>query len=178
MLNLRVLSIFLSAALLISCGSSAEQKTIASSGPPPFSAPSKAAATAPLPFNPAAITPEVFLATKNDVIDFVNRLNVIIKNQNYAAWSDHLSASYLQSISAPDFLKAKSNTEILRSKNIVLETPRDYFFNVVVPSRYHDRVDDISFISQNRVKAYTLVKGQRLRLYDLEKVKGEWYILN
>jgi hypothetical protein len=48
-----------------------------------------------------------------------------------------------------------------------------------VPSRANDRVDDIEFISQKRVKAYTVSqKGERLRLYDLEKTNEGWKIIN
>jgi hypothetical protein len=50
---------------------------------------------------------------------------------------------------------------------------------VVVPSRTKDRVDDIEFIGQNRVKAFTINnKGQKLRLYDLEKTASGWKIAN
>jgi hypothetical protein len=167
---------------LISCGSSAPQKPDTENAPPPHEQvteqATKTSSGAPVNFDPTKVSAEVFRATKVDVVNFVRELNIIIQKQDYAAWVDHLDANYLKNISSPEFLAAKSNTEILRSKNIVLESPRDYFFNVVVPSRYHDRVDDISFISPNRVKAYTLISGQRLRLYDLEKVNDKWYILN
>ena len=61
----------------------------------------------------------------------------------------------------------------------ILRTPRDYFDNVVVPSRSNDRVDDISFISENRVKAYTEDnRGNRVVLYDLEIIDNTWKIIN
>jgi uncharacterized protein YigE (DUF2233 family) len=50
---------------------------------------------------------------------------------------------------------------------------------VVVPSRANDRVDDIEFASQKRVKAYTVTpNGTRLRLYDLEHIGDQWKIIN
>jgi hypothetical protein len=67
----------------------------------------------------------------------------------------------------------------LKNQKIVLKSLEDYFLYVVVPSRANDRVDDIEFIGQNRVKAYTITsKGQRLRLYELEKTAGNWNIVN
>jgi uncharacterized protein YigE (DUF2233 family) len=49
----------------------------------------------------------------------------------------------------------------------------------VVPSRANDRVDDISFVSPQRIKVYTVNnKGERLRLYDLENLGNGWKIIN
>ncbi|GMO37077.1 MAG: hypothetical protein Ta2F_13230 [Termitinemataceae bacterium] len=167
------------ACSLVSCGSSAAQKQDTENAPPLLVRQQvKNNTSASVDFDPASVSAEVFRATKIDVANFVRELNIIIQRQDYNAWVDHLDAAYFKSISTKEFLEAKSNTEILRSKNIILENPRDYFYNVVVPSRYHDRVDDISFVNDNRVKAYTLIRGQRLRLYDLEKVNNKWYILN
>jgi hypothetical protein len=129
-------------------------------------------------FNPAVISPQQFNATKLDISNFIKTLNEIIQKQDYNRWISYLSDNYLKTISSPAFLEEKSNTDILKARNIRLENSRDYFYNVVVPSRYHDRVDDIAFVSENRVKAFTLVNGQRLRLYDLEKVDDQWKILN
>jgi len=71
----------------------------------------------------------------------------------------------------------------MRTRNIVLRTAEDYFQYVVVPSRADLRVDDIEFISRDRVKAFTITTSrageeQRLRLYDLEKIGNSWRIIN
>jgi len=72
----------------------------------------------------------------------------------------------------------------MKTRNIILRTPEDYFTNVVVPSRANSRVDDIEFIGTNRVKAFTVMQNsrtgeeQRLVLYDLEKVGNSWLIVN
>jgi hypothetical protein len=42
-----------------------------------------------------------------------------------------------------------------------IKTPRDYFINVVVPSRSNNRVDDISFITENRVKVIQINQRRR-----------------
>jgi len=56
---------------------------------------------------------------------------------------------------------------------------------VVVASRAETgvRVDDIEFISLNRVQAFTVTTNRageevRLRLYDLEKIGNSWTIIN
>jgi len=87
-------------------------------------------------------------------------------------------AEYRRAMSDKAFLSRMSDFSVLKKQNIVLTELRDYFIYVVVPSRAKDRVDDIEFIGQNRVKAFTInAKGQRLRLYDLEKTDGGWKIV-
>ena len=61
----------------------------------------------------------------------------------------------------------------------ILRTARDYFENVVVPSRSNDQVDDIEFISDTQVKAYTIdARGHRLILYNLENIDDQWKIIS
>jgi hypothetical protein len=105
----------------------------------------------------------------------------------------HLADSYLKEISSRGFLEEKTE-ELYRRDQIVarnrggnpnlvekrvLKTARDYFNYVVVPSRANDRVDDISFLSETRVRAYTIDERRRrkLVLYDLVSINNEWMII-
>jgi hypothetical protein len=125
------------------------------------------------------ITEEEFNFTKAEIQALVENLNGIIRAKNYNAWLDYLGEEYLVERSSPEYLARISEQPRLKSQNIVLTGPEDYFFYVVVPSRANDRVDDIEFIAKNRVKAYTInVNGQRLRLYDLENRENSWKIIN
>ncbi|AEJ19554.1 hypothetical protein [Gracilinema caldarium] len=130
-------------------------------------------------FDPASISQEVFDTTKGEVQALIEKLNLIIRNRDYEAWVQYLSPSYKTALSDSEFLKNASESSRLKNQNIILKNLEDYFLYVVVPSRANDRVDDIEFISKNRVKAYTITnKGQRLRLYELEKTAGNWNIVN
>jgi hypothetical protein len=130
-------------------------------------------------FDPTSISKEVFDATKGEVQALIEELNQLIRDKNYTAWVQYLSPGYKESLSNPEFLKTVSESSRLKNQKIVLKNLEDYFLYVVVPSRANDRVDDIEFIGQNRVKAYTITsKGQRLRLYELEKTDGNWNIVN
>jgi hypothetical protein len=130
-------------------------------------------------FDPGTITQEIFDSTKVDVQKFIGDLNQIIRAGNYNAWVSHLGDSYFAEKSSPEYLAQISEQPRLKSRRIVLLSPEDYFTHVVVPSRANDHVDDIEFVSQNRVKAYTITpNGQRLRLYDLENIGGSWKIIN
>jgi hypothetical protein len=131
------------------------------------------------PFDPASITKEEYDSTKSDIQALIQELNTIIRNQNYNAWVDHLGPKYMAAISSPAFLARVSESARLKNQKIVLRDLKDYFMYVVVPARANDRVDDIEFIGQNRVKAFTVTeKKQRLRLYDLEKTDQGWKIVN
>ena len=133
----------------------------------------------PAPFDPSSITKELFDSTKTDVQSLIERLNTIIRDKDYESWVTFLGKGYRTALSDPSFLERISSSTILRKQKITLKELKDYFIYVVVPSRTHDRVDDIEFIGQNRVKAFTVdSKGLRLRLYDLEKTPTGWEIIN
>ena len=144
-------------------------------------------------FDPASITEEKFTATKTDVQSLIGELNGIIRARNYNAWTGFLSASYFDEISSADFLEERTEELYKRDQIVasnlgrnprqvqkkILRTPKDYFDNVVVPSRQNDRMDDIEFVSENRVIAYTVdTRGNRLILYDLEYIDGKWKIIS
>jgi hypothetical protein len=123
-------------------------------------------------------------STLDEVKRFIGNLNDIISKKNYNAWKATLSQNYFKEISSSQFLKQVSDSPAMKTRNIVLRTPEDYFDNVVVPSRADSRVDDIEFIEINRVQAFSILKNsrtgeeQRLVLYDLEKVNNSWLIVN
>jgi hypothetical protein len=130
-------------------------------------------------FDPGNVSREVYNYTKLDVQNFIENLNRIIRARNYEGWAANLGGDYFKEKNSPEYLLKVSEQPRLKTQGIVLANARDYFINVVVPSRSRDRVDDIEFVNQRRVKAYTVTEdGQRLRLYDLEYVNGVWKIVN
>lgn len=132
------------------------------------------------PFDPASITPEVFDATKTDIQQLIGKLNDIIRAKDFDSWTTYLSPEYRAALSDPEFLAKVSDNPVLKRQGVVLRELKDYFIYVVVPSRAWARLDDIEFIGQHRVIAYTVNKatGERLRLYNLENVDGSWKIVN
>jgi hypothetical protein len=130
-------------------------------------------------FDPATITEEVFADTLGEVQRFIEDLNGLISGKNFNSWLAYLGDTYRQMINSPEYLQRISEMPTLKKQGIVLKSAEDYFSQVVVPSRANARVDDIEFVSQNRVKAFTLDRnGTRLRLYDLEKGQENWKIIN
>jgi len=134
-------------------------------------------------FNPGTITKEQYNSTKEDVQHFIEELNQVIRNRNYSAWKAALSEEYFEEISSEENLQIISGQPAMKTRRIVLKTPEEYFLHVVVPSRANSRIDDIEFIDENRVKAFTVNTNRageevRLRLYDLERFGDLWKIIN
>ena len=130
-------------------------------------------------FDPSSISQEEKDTAKIEIQQLIQELNGIIRAKNYNAWVSYLDPNYFSVISSAEYLDRISKSTVLVKQKITLRSAKDYFTHVVVPSRTNDRVDDIEFESQNRVKAYTVNnKGEKLRLYDLEKSGSDWKIIN
>jgi len=122
-------------------------------------------------------------STKVDVQHFIEELNQIIRKKDYNSWKAALSKEYFAQIASPENLQQVSELPAMKTRGITLKSAEDYFINVVVPSRANSRVDDIEFIGEHRVKAFTITTNNsgeelRLRLYDLEKTGNIWKIIN
>ena len=64
----------------------------------------------------------------------------------------------------------------LQEQNIVLHSLRDYFDNVVVPRRFHAKLNDIEFLDDSRIYAYTIIRGEKYLLYYLINSADGWKI--
>ncbi|MDR2509268.1 MAG: hypothetical protein LBC77_01335 [Spirochaetaceae bacterium] len=128
-------------------------------------------------FNPASITKEQKETVRLDANKFVAELNRYIQQRNYTAWIRYLEPKYKQWLESRENLEQASLSDRLSQQHIVLQNLLDYFINVVVPSRNNLRVDDIEFVSENRVKTFMIEKGQRLRIYELERYGDSWRIV-
>jgi hypothetical protein len=148
----------------------------------PVSAPAEPAVVEEESFNSQQVSQELFDTTLVEVQRFITRVNNIIRAEKYDDWVKSLSREYIETYSSPDYLKKASEDPLFKSKKMVLTNFLDFFRYNVVPSRADIdtvEVDDIEFITPVRVKAFTVnAKGQRLRLYELEKDGNDWKIVN
>ncbi|MDR2343061.1 MAG: hypothetical protein LBD86_00840 [Spirochaetaceae bacterium] len=131
----------------------------------------------PVEFDPDSVTPEVYENTKQAIFHFIQGLNSIIKHRRYSAWTQYLDTDYYQYINSPYYLQELSKSGTLVARKIVLSNAYDYFMHVVVPSRSNDRVDEIEFVSETRIKAISIENGNRVIIYDLEKTQDSWKIV-
>jgi hypothetical protein len=130
-------------------------------------------------FDPKNPPEEIYAATMLDIQGFVRDLDILIKAKNYDEWLKLLSPEYHELISSGEFLDTVSQQPRLKSQNIVLQNSRDYFLNVVVTSRADLRAHDIEFLTMTRVMVFTISqKGQRIRIYTLDRTPDSWEIVD
>jgi len=137
--------------------------------------------------NPLEVTQAQYTATRDEVRQFIEKMNGIVRARNYNQWRDNLSAEYISEYSSPETLQRISDEPLMKRQNIVLRNLNDYFTRVFVPSRNPDRIQaniaEIEFVTAVRVRAFitrTSTTGEESReiLYNLEKINNEWKIIN
>ncbi len=114
--------------------------------------------------------------TFEEVSEIIRALDGIIARGDYDAWLGYLTTNYISSRGSPAFLAKASDAGVLRKKGIVLRTLRDYFDNVVVQSRQQAALDEITFLDETHVKAYTRIQGTLYILYYLVREEDRWKI--
>jgi len=122
------------------------------------------------------VTKELYTKTFEEIEETIKRLNKIIKDKDYESWESYLTQDYINKRSDPSFLDKMSSRSILKQNGIKLETLKDYFYYVVVPSRASARLDKIEMIDEKHVKAITIVNNTPIILYWLVKESGQWKI--
>ncbi|MDR0598868.1 MAG: hypothetical protein LBG84_02130 [Treponema sp.] len=174
---LGVLAVF---CLLVSCEG---EPAVVQDQPPakgPVSPPSRSVSRSSQPaFNPATVSPEERTVALRDCQELIKTLNGIIERKDYNTWVSYLDPVYVNLINNPVYLKNISlNSDRLKYNNIILKSPQDFFYNVVVPSRRSNHVDDIDFVASNIVKAFQInaKAGTKIRLYYLKKYPNGWKI--
>jgi len=121
-------------------------------------------------------TRELYDKTFGEVEDVVESLNRIIAADDYTLWLAYLTPEYISVTSNPAFLAEASKSPVLVSKGTKLSTLRDYFDAVVVRSRTKVRLDSLSFIDEQHVKALTKMGNSVVILYYLVRDGDSWKV--
>ncbi|RKX74112.1 MAG: hypothetical protein DRP87_17595 [Spirochaetes bacterium] len=122
------------------------------------------------------VTEEIYKKTFEAIEELIQRLNSIIKSEDFETWLTYLTEDYKEKLNDQQFLKEVSEQPILKKYNIRLTSIRDYFTYVVVPSRSNARLDEIVFVDDTHVKAIMILNENPVILYQLEKKNGSWKI--
>jgi hypothetical protein len=185
---MKALFLLISFVGIVSCVSnrpeSQPEPSLQALPPPAFEAPAAARQEAEdeAEFDPTTITAQEKETTMEEMRLLIAEINQVIRAKNYEGWFSYLAEDFIAVITSSEYLAQLSeSSRQLKGQNIVLKTPQDYFTHVVVASRENVRVDasldDIEFLSHNRVKAYTVnTRKQRLRLFEFVKAGDTWKI--
>ena len=122
------------------------------------------------------VTEEIYTKTFSDIESLIEKLNNIIRRSDFEEWKQYLTPEYIDYYSNQENLRVISETPTLVKYRIVLRSLRDYFNFVVVPSRSDVRLDEISFIDDNNIKAYMQIDEEPVVLYTLVKTGDNWKI--
>jgi hypothetical protein len=188
---MRTLFLCIPFVVVLSCASNSQESSpdlVAQNSPPPLET-STIGEPAPRPeqeeeaeFDPLSVTVEERETTMDEMRTLIEQINQVIRARDYEGWISYLADDFISIINSPDYLAQLSATsQLLKSKNIILKSPQDYFTYVVVASRENVSVDasldDIEFLSHTRVKAFTVnSRKQRLRLFEFVKADNTWKI--
>jgi hypothetical protein len=120
-------------------------------------------------FDPGSISQEVYDSTLNEVKRVIEELNKICTDagkpasaeRSYAAWLTWVTDEYTEKTRDTDYLVLLSQQPALKSRNIVLNSQRDYFINVFAASRQNVKVDEIEFVTPHRVKVLGLEHDEK-----------------
>jgi hypothetical protein len=171
--KMKVLAVLTAALLASSCAGGPP----ASNTPPtPDTAGGPLDISAGEPQEQFEVSEEVYTRTFEEIGEFIDNLNQIIRNADYESWLAYLSEEYIRTTSDPAYLKDQSEKPLLKQANIQLEDLRDYFEYVVVPSRDQATLDEIEFLDENHVKAIGVLRSTRVILYLLERDQEQWKI--
>jgi hypothetical protein len=139
-------------------------------------APIEPAKQEPQPAEEYVVSEEVYSKTFDEIEEFIRNLNEIIRREDYDTWLTYLSDEYIERTSDPAYLKQQSEQPLLKKHNINLDSLRDYFEYVVVPSRVQAKLDEIEFVDENQVKAYAMIRNTKALLYLLVREDDKWKI--
>jgi len=125
---------------------------------------------------PIEVPEEVYNRAFEEVEAVINELNEIIQRGDFDAWREYLTRDYIDYHGDPTVLAELSQQPVLAQNGIRLRSLRDYFQQVVRPSRARARLDSLVFYSDNLVEAVTVFRSESVILYLLRKTDGQWQI--
>jgi len=143
---------------------------------PPVSTPEKKPEVIKTEDQSTEISHEEYTKTFEEVEKVIDELNSITKAGDFSRWTTYLSNKFTQEVMNPKALENINEQPLLKRNNITIKTLSDYFMYVVVPSRASVRLDDLIFTDSNRVRAFMQIRGDRVLIYQLEKINGKWKI--
>ncbi len=123
------------------------------------------------------VTEEIYQQTFEDVEAFILNLNSIIKAEDFEGWNSYLTDEYRKYYSDPAVLRGISDE--LKKKfryDLRMRTLKDYFIYIVVGSRQEAALDEIEFIDETHILAYSIVNDTPAILYYLAYEDGGWKI--
>jgi hypothetical protein len=144
----------------------------------PLPEPEKKPEEKPPEVKPAEIvvSKEIYLKTFDELEARIKQWNAIIARKDFDSWNAALSQAYVAERGSAAYLAELSRNQKLRDHGVALTTLKDYFLYVVVPARVDAALDRISFVNEDKVKAYANLGGDPAILFYVVREGGVWKI--
>ena len=123
-----------------------------------------------------AVSAEVYNQTFDQIRAVIDELNSHIARGDYEGWLEHLTENYVRETSRPEYLDKWKDDPELKRRGIVLKTLKDFFVHRVVPTRSIVKLDEIQFVDDEHVYAFTVLRGEKYLLYSLVKTSQGWKV--
>ena len=120
------------------------------------------------------ITKKTFEDDKAAIMATIDELSSIMTGGRYEAWLKFIDEESIRYWSNPKNLQRAS--KMLPVKGLRMNTLRDYFTYIFVPSRKGRKVDEIRYDSKTDVKAVQVSKDTDIVYYYFNKVDGKWLV--
>jgi hypothetical protein len=143
---------------------------------PPPPPPTEPGPPEPAPKPEFSVTTEVYNRTFDEIRAVIDELNRHIAGGEYEGWLEHLTQNYVRETSRPEFLDKWRDDPELKQRGIVLRTLKDFFVYRVVPTRTTAKLDEIEFVDDEHVYAFTVLRGEKYLLYSLVKTAEGWKV--
>ena len=120
------------------------------------------------------ITKKTFEDDKAAIMATIDELSSIMAGGRYEAWLKFIDEESIRYWSNPKNLQRAS--KMLPVKGLRMNSLRDYFTYIFVPSRKGRKVDEIRYDSKTDVKAVQVSKDTDIIYYYFNKVDGKWLV--
>ena len=122
----------------------------------------------------STVSKDTFVEDKKSILRKIEELDVIMKNRNYDAWILYLDSESIDYWSRrPNLQKASHKLPV---KSLRLNSLKDYFTFVFIPSRMGHTVDEIRYLTSASVKAVRTTEEKDIVYYNFKKVGGDWKV--
>ena len=126
------------------------------------------------PVNNVDVTQKTFEDDKTAIMATIDELSDIMAAGRYEAWLKFIDDESIRYWSNPKNLQRAS--KMLPVKGLRMNSLRDYFTYIFVPSRKGRKVDEIRYDSKTDVKAVQVSQDTDIIYYYFNKINGKWLV--
>ena len=124
--------------------------------------------------NNVDVTKKTFEDDKTAIMATIDELSDIMAAGRYEAWLKFIDDESIRYWSNPKNLERAS--KMLPVKGLRMNSLRDYFTYIFVPSRKGRKVDEIRYDSKTSVKAVQVREDTDIIYYYFNKINGKWLV--